>query len=914
MKEREKHFGELSVPELLVPAGGKEQLRAAVAGGADAVYLSGTSFNARINADNFGDGDLQEAIDTAHEHGVRVHVALNTLLRNCEVEEAVSFARRCRQWGADALILQDRGLSARLREEVPDIDLHLSTQGTVYDSAGVSEAVEAGFQRVILSRELSLENISEICRQTDAEIEIFVHGAVCISYSGQCHLSYAIGGRSGNRGTCAQPCRLPYALMCRKENSCREIPQAAGKYLLSPADMCLLRHLREITEAGVTSLKIEGRMKSPEYVAVVTGIYRRHLDLLRAGKSSSVTKQEYEDLCTVFNRGGMTDAYFRGDSGSALMSCDLPKHRGIPAGRVLSCDPGKRRIVVKLSRPLSVGDGIEIRSGGKRFGNVVTYLNDRGNVLRTARADDTVTIGDIEGNIRSGSEVFKISDRQLKKRAEQMYQKIPGSIPADITVSAEEGKRVLLRACAPLWRGRNRSSEICAVEVKSDAPAERGQKKVLKESDVIKQVEKTGGTPYFLNRCDVSVTGVPMVPSSVLNTLRRQALEELTEMRLQQMRQARPPRGDGEFRAPPEQTVPRLPHGKRKTEAADAGRRGAESRICLYFFDTDSNEKKASEVLRILREKMRRKNAQRKSGPQEPGRGTAAGTKSAADPGIDVMIPYRRFLKNPSFFTEAAGDISGRTGCGTGADAGNEESGSGESADQRRVRVVPYLPAVTRGFDIRKLEHDAARLEKLGSSGTIDAVLIAHAGQKSLFSSGALLRFSDENFNISNKASVSGAFRSGIDRVMLSNELPDEDIAEILSDCGAGDSAGTEGVEIAVYGRIPVMYTEHCAVGMPAGRKRECGSNEKKYYCRQGEYFLRDRKGADFPVICDSSVCRMEILSHKISDRRNFLRVLSADRRIKRMPSARIYIYDESPDLIGEIVESLSGIYRNSVE
>ena len=218
-KEKKKNTGKISVPELLVPAGGKEQLRAAVANGADAVYLSGTSFNARINADNFSDSDLQEAVAFAHEHGVRVHIALNTLLRSCETEEAVSFARSCRSWGADALILQDRGLAARLREELPDIALHLSTQGTVYDSRGVREAVQAGFQRVILARELSLSEIAGICAQTDAEIEIFAHGAICISYSGQCHLSYVIGGRSGNRGTCAQPCRLPYTLMRRKNGS-----------------------------------------------------------------------------------------------------------------------------------------------------------------------------------------------------------------------------------------------------------------------------------------------------------------------------------------------------------------------------------------------------------------------------------------------------------------------------------------------------------------------------------------------------------------------------------------------------------------------------------------------------------------------------------------------------------------------
>ena len=206
MMEKKKR----KIPELLVPAGGYEQLRAAVANGADAVYLSGSSFNARINADNFNDETLADAVRFAHEHGVRVHVTLNTLIREEEREDAVRFAEKCRDLGADALILQDRGLSAELMRRIPDMTFHLSTQGTVYDRRGVEEAFRAGFQRVILSRELSLREIEEICRDTEAEIEVFVHGAVCIAYSGQCHMSYVIGGRSGNRGTARSPavCRM----------------------------------------------------------------------------------------------------------------------------------------------------------------------------------------------------------------------------------------------------------------------------------------------------------------------------------------------------------------------------------------------------------------------------------------------------------------------------------------------------------------------------------------------------------------------------------------------------------------------------------------------------------------------------------------------------------------------------------
>ena len=879
-KEKKKNTGKISVPELLVPAGGKEQLRAAVANGADAVYLSGTSFNARINADNFSDSDLQEAVAFAHEHGVRVHIALNTLLRSCETEEAVSFARSCRSWGADALILQDRGLAARLREELPDIALHLSTQGTVYDSRGVREAVQAGFQRVILARELSLSEIAGICAQTDAEIEIFAHGAICISYSGQCHLSYVIGGRSGNRGTCAQPCRLPYTLMRRKNGSFDEIGGQSGKYLLSPADLCLLGHLQEIAETGVSSLKIEGRMKSPEYVAVVTGIYRRHLDLLAEGGPSRVTEKEYEQLCTVFNRGGMTDSYFYGDSGAALMSCDLPKHRGIPLGTVISCDPRKRHIVVRLSGDLSVGDGVEIRDGEKRYGNIVTYLNDRGNMQKKAQKGQTVTIGDIDGRIRPGSRIFKISDRELKKNAEQSWQKIQGRIPVDITVRIQEGEPVLLRAAAPLWRAEKNGISAVA-EVRSDSAAERAVKKVLRKTDVIRQAEKTGGTPYYLNQCSVSITGSPMVPASVLNTLRRKALENLTRQRLQRMKDTETREKENEFAASyrlQECQIPPKPEdpAAKATERKEAREKEdqADRRISLYFFDTDENEKKAVMFLRTAAEEQRKKIK-------------SEGKREEAEAELDIIIPLHRFLADPSLFLEEAKKLS------------------------PAAHIVPYLPAITKNLKSEKLERDAALLEELGRSGRIKAVMLAHAGQKSLFQEKNILCFGDESLNLSNDLSVFASLSGGLSRVMLSNELPDGDLEEIAVSVSGRSPEGAAALEILAYGRIPVMYTEHCAVGMRDDETAckslsDSGKDGRHYYCRQGNYFLRDRKGADFPLICDCSTCRMEILSHRSFDRRTLFQRLQRNPALKRLPSARIYIYDETPEQIIRIVESLT--------
>ncbi|MBQ1471051.1 MAG: U32 family peptidase, partial [Eubacterium sp.] len=315
--------------ELLAPAGGIQQLIAAVENGADAVYLGGRMFNARMKASNFDDDAMQQAIDYAHLHGVDVHVTLNTLLRDDELPEALEYASFLYQAGVDALIVQDLGLAHLLSQFMPELPLHFSTQGTTYDLRGVEAASRLGFSRVVLARELSMEEIRPICAGTETEIEVFVHGALCVCYSGQCQLSRFFGGRSGNRGVCAQPCRLPY----ETKTKAGQLVNTA-RYPLSPRDQCLIEHLGELIEAGVTSLKIEGRMKSPEYVGTVVAIYRKYLDEYYRHGTYRVGHEDRMALAQIFNRGGFTDGYLQGEDGMALMSGDIPKHQGILIGKV----------------------------------------------------------------------------------------------------------------------------------------------------------------------------------------------------------------------------------------------------------------------------------------------------------------------------------------------------------------------------------------------------------------------------------------------------------------------------------------------------------------------------------------------------------------------------------------------------
>lgn len=288
--------------ELLAPAGSMEALRAAVCNGADAVYLGADTFNARMNARNFSAADLQEAVVYCHVRGVKVHLTLNTLVLDREMPRAAELIRMAASCGVDAFIVQDLGMVSLCRQLAPDVPIHASTQMSIHSLEGVLEAAALGCSRVVLARELPAEEIAHICKKSPVEIEVFVHGALCMCYSGQCYLSSVIGRRSGNRGQCAQPCRLPYGYG-RFEST---------RYPLSLKDNCLAGELDELRRMGVASIKIEGRMKRPEYVAIVTRAYRTVLN------GGELTQADLQELETAFSRQGFTDGYFKGQTGSDM--------------------------------------------------------------------------------------------------------------------------------------------------------------------------------------------------------------------------------------------------------------------------------------------------------------------------------------------------------------------------------------------------------------------------------------------------------------------------------------------------------------------------------------------------------------------------------------------------------------------
>lgn len=487
--------------ELLAPAGGMEQLKAAVENGADAVYLGGRLFNARINASNFEDAELAEAVRYAHLRNVQVYVTMNILLYNEELQEALEYAAYLYQIGVDALIVQDLGLAELLREHLPNFPLHLSTQGTVYNLSGVRSAEKLGFCRVVPSRELSLTEIKEITSHTACELEVFCHGALCICYSGQCHMSRLFGGRSGNRGQCGQPCRLKYT----DENG-------KSGYFLSPRDLCTVDILDKLIEAGVSSLKIEGRMKSAEYVATVVRIYRKYLDQYYENGSYTVKKQDMDDLRQIFCRGDFTHGYLTGSPGRSMMAENLPKHSGIAIGTVTSCRRGSTLVDVQLFDTLEMGDGVEIR-GSNRTGNVISYLKQIGT--------DTWRIGDIKEKVVPGDQVYRISSKKLLERARRDSRENTRQIPVDMAFTCRVGEVPSLT----VREGHN------TVTVQGNGVAEQAKNRPSEADRIETQLRKTGGTPFAVQACVVTVDGVCIVPISQINQMRRNVLEQLEQLK-----------------------------------------------------------------------------------------------------------------------------------------------------------------------------------------------------------------------------------------------------------------------------------------------------------------------------------------------------------------------------------------------
>ncbi|MDQ0202689.1 DUF3656 domain-containing U32 family peptidase [Pectinatus haikarae] len=509
--------------ELLAPAGTWESLKAAVESGADAVYLSGKTFGARAFADNFNKKELQKAVDFAHMRNVAIHVTVNTLVDNSELSDLADYLVFLYSIGVDAIIVQDLGVAKIACSVAPKLTLHASTQMSVNNLDSVKILEKMNFSRVVLAREVSLENIKFICRHTHIEIETFIHGAICVCYSGQCLMSSMIGGRSGNRGRCAQPCRLPYTLVDEKGTDLLQNADA-GQYLLSPRDMNTFDIIPKLIEAGISSFKIEGRMKKPEYVAIVVDAYRKKIDSYY--KSVSFQEKEVKkELSQIFNRD-FTTAYLLDRPGRKMISDSKPNNRGLLIGRVQKYDKQTYIADIKLTGDLNKGDKIDfwVKIGG-RVNTNVTELKISGKNVESAHNGEIVSIK-LPGHVQEHDRVFKILDSKLNEKAKAFFNSSDPvrKLPLDIKITAHIGEAVKI----DMTDGDELNSSYTA-----DFIAEKALKRPLTYETTIKQMDRLGNTIYYLRNLDCDIDDSVMVPMSILNDIRRQAVNILEQKRLQ---------------------------------------------------------------------------------------------------------------------------------------------------------------------------------------------------------------------------------------------------------------------------------------------------------------------------------------------------------------------------------------------
>lgn len=481
--------------ELLAPAGSYECLLAALKSGADAVYVGGDKFGARAFAGNFNEEELKSAIDLMHLHGKKLFLTINTLLKEKELnKELYDYIYPYYIHGLDAVIVQDLGVLMFVKEHFPDLPIHASTQMTVTSTLGAKFLEELGVERVVTSRELSLKEVQEITTSTTLEVESFVHGALCYAYSGQCIYSSIIGGRSGNRGQCAQPCRLPY-----------KVDGKTGHYM-SLKDICTLEHIDKLIESGVYSFKIEGRMKKPEYVASVTSMYRKYIDIYEKTGSVNVSTKDMDILRDVFSRGEFTTGYWLQKNGPEMVTFDKPSHTGVPILKALKQEG--RNLLVEVIKPLNKGDIIDIPGSSDNYTFGTDYSVGQKFEL-SLRKGTKVTSGAILYRTRNNSVIDKIHENLSNNK---LQQEILGSANFILGEASE----------LTLTLGDVSVTVFGAV-------VDAAQNQSANVEQVRKQLNKMGTTPFIWGKLDISLKDGLFLPVQQLKDLRRKGVIALDE-------------------------------------------------------------------------------------------------------------------------------------------------------------------------------------------------------------------------------------------------------------------------------------------------------------------------------------------------------------------------------------------------
>ena len=481
--------------ENLAPAGNRAALERADAAGADAVYLGYAAFSARAGAGNFDRQELEDAIRFAHLRHMRVHVTVNTLVKDGELGRVTEVLRLLNDLKADAVLIQDLGVLRIARRLFPGLTVHASTQMAIHNRTGVIWCGRQGISRTVLARECSLEEIRK-CADTGVEIEVFVHGAQCVAVSGLCLFSSMVGERSGNRGRCAQPCRMEYDYRGRR-----------GAWL-SPRDVCLRDELPKLQEAGVASCKIEGRLKRPEYVATVAASYRKGLDSLEQGRFEKADEAEKEDLLQIFNRGGFMKGYALGCEDAGVIYPDTVNHQGVRIGRVTAADGKLAK--VQLEKDLRNGDGLTLRGAHEETGLVYAGPDLKAGETAILRLRPGTTA-------KTGDTAYRLTSAEQLEKAEKMKGR---TVPADLFLKAMPGEALQLTATD------GESTVTVTGEI-----VEAAKTRAVTEEELARNLGKTGETVFVPREIRAKTAGA-FVPVSQVNAIRREALEQLAQARI----------------------------------------------------------------------------------------------------------------------------------------------------------------------------------------------------------------------------------------------------------------------------------------------------------------------------------------------------------------------------------------------
>ena len=770
--------------EVLAPAGTYECFRAAINAGADAVYLGGSMFGARAFAGNFEEAELIKAIRTAHLYGRKVYLTVNTLLRNDELEKLVQYVKPYYEEGLDAVIVQDYGVFAVLREAFPGLDLHASTQMTITGKYGAQLLKDMGAARVVPARELSAKELRDIYDNVDVEIESFVHGALCYCYSGQCLLSSMIGGRSGNRGRCAQPCRLTYSA-----NGISE------KYLLSPKDMCTIEAVPDILDAGVYSLKIEGRMKSPEYVAGVSYAYRKYVDMyLEKGRDGyRVEEQDIRQLMDLYNRGGFCKGYYYAQNDKSMMTFDRPNHQGIVIGNIKNGE-------LILSQEVNPGDVLEFPDGSE----YTTPTGKKSGRLALPKG--------VLKNPKNGAAVYRTRNNELLGQLRAGYIDNDIKIPVRMEIFLKSGER----ACLKLLSGDKELVVYGDVLEPSD-------KRPAVREDVVKQLKKLGGTAFSSDEGSIvtDIQGSPFVPVRLLNDLRRNALEELESMLLSGYK-----RNHEYMKVQASMTAGVLEADAAQENAGVQEIADAQENAGIQE-NTAAQCNAACEA--VLAERRHYSEGQHDITVQVMNKEQLEAVLRTAHNNVS-----RIYISTELSGIDGAIMMKGMV----------DEYNAGISANNRKIEVYMTMPYIFRDRAVTLFER---KLEDVKAAG-FDGMLIrspeelGYIRKKGLYELYAGRVVADYDVYTYNKAAFDEYIRLGIHDFTLSEEL---NAGQLRGLCRSVQDRNIY-LEKLVYGYLPLMVTAGCTLKYTS-KDKPCG--------RPGVYYLTDRKGKQLAALNSCSYC-----------------------------------------------------------